>query len=168
MSSDSLGGTSGSEHETPKERTTRKWNEMLQELRVAQTGIQIIVGFLLTIPFSVGFEDLSTVDEVAYLVTVCSAILSAGLIIAPVAFHRVLFGKSEKQWLIGAANSTARAGLALMAVTMTGAMFLIFSRVVGPVAAIVAATACAVVLTTLWLVVPLFGGEEDQDAQQSG
>jgi Family of unknown function (DUF6328) len=168
MSSDSVGGTSGSEHETPKERTTRKWNEMLQELRVAQTGIQIIVGFLLTIPFTDRFEDLSTVDEVAYLITVCSAILSAGLIIAPVAFHRVLFGKSEKEWLIGAANATARAGLALMAVTMTGAVFLIFSQVVGPTAAIVASSVCAVVLVALWLVVPLLGGEEDQEDHASG
>ena len=159
--SDATGGTTGSEHESPKERTTRKWNEMLQELRVAQTGIQIITGFLLTIPFSDGFEDLTTVDEVAYLVTVCSSILSAGLIIAPVAFHRVLFGKSEKEWLIGSANATARAGLALMAVTMTGALFLIFSRVVGPVAATIAGVIGALVLTTLWLVVPLFGGEEE-------
>ena len=164
----SVEATAGSEHESPKQRTTRKWNEMLQELRVAQTGIQIITGFLLTIPFSDGFEDLTTVDEVAYLVTVCSSILSAGLIIAPVAFHRVLFGKSEKEWLIGAANATARAGLALMAVTMTGAVFLIFSQVVGPVAAIVAASVAILVLVGLWLVVPLFGGEEEQERHASG
>ncbi|WP_148573892.1 DUF6328 family protein [Nocardioides caldifontis] len=172
MSSDALGGTAGgttgSEQETPKERTTRKWNEMLQELRVAQTGIQIITGFLLTIPFSDGFEELTTADEVAYLVTVCSSILSAGLIIAPVAFHRVLFGKSEKEWLIHAADATARAGLALMAVTMTGAVFLVFGRVVGHVAATIAAAVAAVVLVTLWLVVPLFGGEREEDEDDGG
>jgi hypothetical protein len=162
VSSDGQQGAAGSEQETPKQRTTRKWNEMLQELRVAQTGIQIITGFLLTIPFSTGFDELSTVDEVAYLVTVSASILSAGLIIAPVAFHRVLFGRHEKEWLIGAADATARAGLALMGVTMTGAMFLVFSRVVGPVAATVAAAVTAVVLATLWLVVPAVGGELDE------
>ncbi len=160
MSSDGQGGAAN-EHESGKERTSRKWNEMLQELRVAQTGIQIITGFLLTIPFSVGFQDLTTVDEVAYLVTVCSSILSAGLIIAPVTFHRVLFGKRQKQWLIGAADASARAGLSLMAVTMTGAIFLVFGKVVGHVAATVAASITAVVLVALWLVVPLFGGDGD-------
>jgi hypothetical protein len=160
--SDATGGSEDGQ-ETRKERTTRKWNEMLQELRVAQTGIQIIVGFLLTIPFSDKFSELSTVDEVAYLITVCSAISSAGLIIAPVAFHRVLFGKSEKEWLIGAANATARLGLTLMAVTMTGAVFLVFGRVVGQPAATIAAVVAALFLASLWLVVPLFGGEEDDE-----
>ena len=166
MGSDASDGTTAPGHETPKQRTQRKWNEMLQELRVAQTGIQIITGFLLTIPFSDGFEDLGTVDEVAYLVTVTSSILSAGFIIAPVAFHRVLFGKSEKEWLIRAADATARAGLALMTVTMTGAVFLVFGRVAGPVAATVAASLAAVVLVSLWFGVPLFGGERAEDDQQ--
>ena len=74
--------------ESEKERTTRRWNEMLQELRVAQTGVQVLTGFLLTVPFSQRFSDLDPTTEDAYLVTVCSAVLAAGLLIAPVAFHR--------------------------------------------------------------------------------
>src|SRR5687768_7999605 len=123
------GAVSRSDHdggESRKERTTRKWNEMLQELRVAQTGVQVLTGFLLTVAFSQRFGDLDQTTQNAYLVTVCSAIASATLLIAPVAFHRVLFGKSEKEWLIGAANNSARAGLAMMAVTMIGVMFVIF------------------------------------------
>lgn len=154
-------GSSGDGTETPQERTTRKWNEMLQELRVAQTGVQVLTGFLLTVAFSQRFEELDQTTEVAYLVTSCSAVLSAGLLIAPVAFHRVLFGKREKEWLIPAANNAARAGLAMMAVTMTGVMFVIFALVVGRTAAIVSSSIAAAVLICLWLVVPLVGGERN-------
>lgn len=145
--------------ESRKERTTRKWNEMLQELRVAQTGVQVLTGFLLTVAFSQRFGDLDQTTEIAYLVTVCSAILSATFLIAPVAFHRVLFGKSEKEWLISAANNAARAGLAMMAVTMTGVMFVIFDLVVGRTGAVISSSATAAALVALWVVVPWIGGE---------
>lgn len=145
--------------ESHQERTTRKWNEMLQELRVAQTGVQVLTGFLLTVPFSQRFGDLEQTTTNAYLVTVGAAILSAGLLIAPVAFHRVLFGKSEKEWLIGAANYAARAGLAMMALTMTGVMFVVFDLVVGRTGAIISSSVTAAVLVVMWLVVPMVGGE---------
>jgi hypothetical protein len=83
------------EDESPRQRVRRKWGEMLQELRVAQMGVQILTGFLLTVPFSARFEDLSSTTRTAYLITVSLAILSAVLLIAPVAFHRVLYGRSE-------------------------------------------------------------------------
>lgn len=153
------GGGAGTEDESRKERTTRKWNEMLQELRVAQTGVQVLTGFLLTVAFSQRFGDLDQTTEIAYLVTVVAAISSATLLIAPVAFHRVLFGKSEKEWLISAANNAARAGLAMMAVTMTGVMFVIFDLVVGQTGAIISSSATAAALVVLWLVVPLVGGD---------
>ena len=151
-------GAQGDE-ESRKERTTRKWNEMLQELRVAQTGVQVLTGFLLTVAFSGRFAELDQTTEVAYLITVCAAISSATLLIAPVAFHRVLFGKSEKEWLISAANNAARGGLAMMAVTMIGVMFVIFALVVGRTAAIVSSSVTAAALVALWLVVPWVGGD---------
>ena len=153
--------SSGAESE--KERTTRKWNEMLQELRVAQTGVQVLAGFLLTVPFTQRFGDLDPSTEVAYLITMCSAILSAGLLIAPVAFHRVLFGKSEKEWLISAADIAARGGLTMMGVTMVGVVFVVFDLVVNTTVAIVAGGLTAAVLVTLWLVIPLIGGEVSDD-----
>ncbi len=152
--------TSNEDHEeSEKERTTRRWNEMLQELRVAQTGVQVLTGFLLTVPFSQRFSALDATTKNAYLVTVCAAVLAAGLLIAPVAFHRVLFGKSEKEWLVDAANISARAGLAMLAVTMCGVMFVVFSLVVGGVAAVVSSGLTAALLLALWLVVPWVGGE---------
>ena len=149
--------------ESEKERTTRRWNEMLQELRVAQTGVQVLTGFLLTVAFSQRFGDLDRTTETAYLITVCASVLATGLLIGPVAFHRVLFGKSEKEWLVGAANYAARAGLAMLAVTMTGVMFVIFDLVVGNTGAIISSAVTAGVLVTLWLVVPWVGGEVSDD-----
>ncbi len=140
--------------ESPKERSTRKWNEMLQELRVAQTGVQVLTGFLLTLPFTQRFVSLSATDRNAYLVTICCAIGSAACLIAPVAFHRVLFGRSEKQWLIGAANHVSRAGLTLMALTMTGSVFLVFDVMVGIGAAITACAVTLAVVLALWVAIP--------------
>ena len=150
---------SSEEQESDKQRTTRRWNEMLQELRVAQTGVQVLTGFLLTLPFSQRFGELDQVTKNAYLVTVSASILASGLLISPVAFHRVLFGKSEKKWLIEAANHSARAGLFMLALTMAGVMFLVFDLVVNRTAAVVATSVTLAVLASLWVVVPYVGGE---------
>jgi uncharacterized membrane protein len=158
----------GDDGESRKERTTRRWNEMLQELRVAQTGVQVLTGFLLTVPFSQGFSSLDEIDKIAYLVTVSASILAAGLLIAPVAFHRVLFGKSEKEWVVEAANISARIGMAMLGVTMSGVMFLVFDVVVSTTAAVIATSATALLLVALWLVVPLVGGEYDEEHSESG
>jgi hypothetical protein len=154
-------GSDSGEQESEKERTTRKWNEMLQELRVAQTGVQVLTGFLLTVSFSQRFPELSETDKVAYLITVSASILAAGLLIAPVAFHRVLFGKKEKEWLIEAANNAARVGLTMLGITMCGVMFLVFDLVWSMGAAIVATVITLLVLAGLWLVLPIVGGEQD-------
>jgi hypothetical protein len=157
-----------SDHESEKERTTRKWNEMLQELRVAQTGVQVLSGFLLTVPFTQRFGSLDQTDQDAYLVTVTASILAAGLLIAPVAFHRVLFGRSEKEWLITAANYAARAGLAMMGLTMGGVMFLVFDLVVNRGVAWVATLVTLGALVALWVVVPLVGGEYEDHQESRG
>jgi hypothetical protein len=153
----------GSEEESHQERNARRWNEMLQELRVAQTGVQVLTGFLLTVAFSQRFSSLDQVTTYAYLVTVCASVLSAGLLIAPAAFHRVLFGRRGKDWLIHAANVSARAGLAMLAVTMIGVMFVVFDLVVGLGAAVIASVITGAVLVALWLVVPVVGGVENED-----
>ena len=159
----SPGSSSGGGRETREERTTRRWNEMLQELRVAQTGVQVLTGFLLTVPFSQRFTDLDSVQRTAYLVVVSSSILAAGLLIAPVAFHRVLFGRNEKEWLVEAANNAARAGLTTLGVTMSGVVFLVFDVVLGRTASIVATSITVAVLASLWLVLPIVGAEVDSD-----
>lgn len=148
--------------ETEAERAARRWHEMLQELRVAQTGVQVLTGFLLTLPFSQRFDELDRTDKTAYLFTLSASILAAGLLIAPVAFHRVLAGKHEKAWLVSAANHLARGGLASLALTMTGVTFLVFGLVVSRTASYVAGGVTLATLTALWLVMPILGHERDR------
>ncbi len=141
--------------ETKDERLTRNWNELLQELRVTQTGSQILAGFLLTVPFSSRYETLTDTQVRIYLLVICGAVLSTGFVVAPVAFHRLLFRQRERDWLVSAANLTARVGLLLLAATSSGVLFLIFDVTVGGTAALVALVAALVFFVLLWAVLPL-------------
>src|SRR5215213_2429038 len=82
--------------ETERERINRNWDELLQELRVTQTGVQILTGFLLTLPFQQRFEDLDDYQRDLFLVLVLLAVLTTALIVAPVSLHRILFRKHLK------------------------------------------------------------------------
>ncbi|QZY29997.1 DUF6328 family protein [Nocardioides coralli] len=136
------------------ERLTRNWNEILQELRVAQTGVQILTGFLLTVPFASRFTDLTDRQVTVYLVVLSGSVLTTALVTAPVAYHRVLFRRREREWLVEAANVTARLGLTTMALTSAGVLFLVFDVVVGLLAAALALTAALACFVGLWAVVP--------------
>ena len=104
--------------ETAAERYDRNWLDLIQELRVAQTGIQVLAGFLLTVPFSFGFKDIANYDRVLFLVAVGLAMLTIGLMIAPVAMHRLLFGRRKKDVLVRVADRTAKFGLASLGLTL--------------------------------------------------
>lgn len=142
-------------HETSSEKMDRNWGELLQELRVTQTGAQIIVGFLLTLPFQQRFEMLDDVQRGTYLVLVLLAMLATALIVAPVSVHRVLFRRGMKPALVTAGDRLARAGLAVLALVLTGCTFLLFDVVWSRTVATVAAGAVGVTLLTFWLVIPL-------------
>lgn len=141
--------------ETPAETLTRNWNELLQELRVTQTGSQILTGFLLTVPFSNRFSELTSTQRGVYLAVLSGAIVSTALMLAPVAFHRILFRHGKRAWLVRTANQMARIGLGFVALTTTGVAFLVFDLVAGRAAAVVAAGVALVVFVALWVVVPL-------------
>ena len=142
-------------------RLTRNWNELLQELRVTQTGIQILTGFLLTVPFSTRFQQLSDLQVRVYLAVLCGAVLTTGFVIAPVAFHRVLFRQRMRGWLVTAANLSARVGLVLLAATVSGLLFLIFDVVLSLTPALIAVGAAAAFFLALWGVVPWWQREAD-------
>jgi ABC-type xylose transport system permease subunit len=143
-------------HEPISEETlTRNWNELLQELRVTQTGVQILTAFLLTVPFTDRFSDLDELQRNAYLVIVCGSVVTTGLVVAPVAFHRVLFRQRMRRWLVEAANQCARAGLAMLALTSAGALFLVFDVVTSRGLALVALVVAVLFFTTLWAIAPV-------------
>ena len=142
--------------ETEEERLARNWDEILQELRVTQTGTQILLGFLLTIPFQQRFGDLDEPQLVIYLGLVVAAALATILAIAPVALHRALFRRGAKPQLVFAANLLMRLALAAIALALSGTVFLIFDVVLGLVAAIAAGSATIVLTALLWAVLPTF------------
>lgn len=133
----------------------RNWNELLQELRVAQTGTQILTGFLLTLPFSSGFPKLEHDQKQLYLVVLLGSVIATGLNVAPVAYHRILFRRHKRRWLVAAANAAARAALVMLALDSAAVVLLVFDVVVGGVAAVIAALAVLGFLMLLWGVVPL-------------
>jgi len=145
----------GDRNETHTERMDRNWNELLQELRVTQTGVQILTGFLLTVPFQQRFGDLDAYQRNLYLELVVLAVITTGLIVAPVSVHRILFRKRLKAELVHAADRLARAGLGTLALVLSGTAMLIFDVVVGRTEGIVAGATVLVALTALWLVIPL-------------
>lgn len=133
----------------------RNWNELLQELRVAQTGTQIITGFLLTVPFSSGFPRLEDHQKILYLVVLLGSVVATGLNVAPVAYHRILFRRRKRRWLVAATNNAARAGLVMLGLDSAAAILLVFDVVAGTRAAIVAAGCVLAFLVVLWLGIPL-------------
>ncbi|WP_265443115.1 DUF6328 family protein [Flexivirga meconopsidis] len=142
-------------HETPAQRSDRNWNELLQELRVTQTGIQVMSGFLLTVPFSGRFDRLSDNQRVLYLVSLCLSLLATVLLVAPVSSHRILFRKHEKAALVEHAHMMARAGLVVFGAAMLAVAALVFSVVVSTTAAIVVAAVGLVAAVLVWVVLPL-------------
>jgi hypothetical protein len=133
----------------------RNWNELLQEIRVTETGVQILTGFLLTVPFSQRFADLDHLQRASYLVVLCGSVITTALVVAPAAFHRILFRHSARPWLVAAANRCARAGLVLMALTISGTLFLVFDVVVGTGAAVTALVVALILFGALWGITPL-------------
>jgi hypothetical protein len=141
--------------ESYQERLNRNFNELLQELRVTQTGVQILTGFLLTLPFTQRFKDLDWLQRDVYLGVLCGSVIATGLIIAPAAFHRALFRQGEREWLVSAANRAAAAGLFALAVTTSGVVWLVFDLVTVRTLAMVASAVALVYFATLWAALPL-------------
>lgn len=141
-------------NETFTERMDRNWNELLQELRVTQTGAQILTGFLLTVPFQSRFGDLDDYQRTTYLVLVVMAALATVLFVAPVSLHRLLFRRRLKPQLVDAGHWFARAGLVALALTLAGVTMLLFDVVLSRTAGHVVGGALLAVIAVAWLVLP--------------
>ena len=148
--------------ETPEDRADRNLSELLQELRVALPGVQVLFAFLLTVPFTQRFETLTEFQEgVYYGILLCTA-LSTALFIAPTAGHRILFRRQQKEYLVVAANRLALLGLGVLAVAMCGVIALISDLLFDGTVVWVATSGSALVFISLWYVGPLLRvGDED-------
>ncbi|RMI30386.1 DUF6328 family protein [Nocardia stercoris] len=140
--------------ETEDERLDRNWNSLIQELRVVQTGVQFLTGFLLTLPFQNRFADLPLPQRVLYLGVVGASIAATVCLMAPVAAHRMLFRRHQIENVVTTAHRYAIAGLGLLGIALTGVTVLIFDTVAGPVAAAAAGSVAGVSFVAVWLVHP--------------
>jgi hypothetical protein len=149
--------------ESLNERMDRNWNEILQELRVTQTGTQIFTGFLLTIAFQTRFTELTTFQVRVYLALVVAAVLTTAFGLAPVSLHRSLFRKGAKMIIVETAQVFMRITLVGVAVMLIGTVLLIFDLVLGRRAAfIVSGVTLLVVIILAVLPAVLRSSRRDQ------
>jgi O-antigen/teichoic acid export membrane protein len=141
-------------NETPTERLDRNWNDLLQELRVVQTGVQLLAGFLLTLPFQQKFASLSDGEKRVYMGAVIASILATGFFEAPVALHRALFRKHRRKETVQTAHRLTIAGIAILGLAIICVTTLIFDVVLGWTQGLVFGGLAAALLLVLWLVMP--------------
>ncbi len=141
--------------ETEAERLDRNWNSLLQELRVLQTGVQLLTGLLLTLPFQPRFGILDHPMRVVYLIAVGCSVASTVLLVAPVGMHRLLFRRHRLDRLVSAAHRCVYGGLSLLGAALAGVTVIVFDAVAGRPAALVAGAVAVVAFAVFWVAVPL-------------
>ncbi|WP_079122935.1 DUF6328 family protein [Streptomyces abyssalis] len=147
-------GALGSEN--ARERVNRQWQEILQETRVAQTGVQILFGFLLSVAFTARFTHLGTFDRTVYVITVILAAGATGALIAPVSIHRFLSGQRMKDDVVEAAGRLMMCGMVLLALTVGSTLLLILHVVLSNLIAEILVGAVMVWFVCCWYVLPAF------------
>jgi hypothetical protein len=148
-------GLDAEQPETARERVNRRWNELLQETRVAQTGVQILFGFLLSVSFTPLFQDLGTFERAVYITTVVLGAMSTASLIAPVSIHRFLSGQRLKDEVVETAGRLMVCGMVLLALTIGCTLLLILHVVVGGPLAVVLVGGVMLWFCLCWYVVPL-------------
>ena len=141
--------------ERPAERADRNMIELLQELRVAQTGVQILFAFLLSLTFTERFVRIDEFQRWTYVVTLLLTTLTTGLLVAPAAIHRMLFGQGVKAVTVSIGHRLFVSGLATLTLTLVGVVLLVLDIAVGRTFAWWTAGVVGVVLAGLWFVLPL-------------
>lgn len=154
--------------ESDHQRWIRNFQELLQELRVAQTGVQFLFAFLLGLAFTQRFEKITEPDRVVYVVTLVVTTMSAVLLIAPVSYHRIVFRRHLKPTLVRHAHLMAVGGLFLLALAVVGAVFLVVDVVFGTLVGGLVTGGVAGWFVVFWYLIPwLARGEYDEEGDES-
>ena len=141
--------------ETSAERADRNLSELLQELRVALPGVQVLFAFLLTVPFSQGFTKMTALQEKLYFAILLATAISTAFLVAPTANHRLLFRKRDKERIVIVSNRLAIIGIAFLAIAMCGVVLLISDFVFSPPTPVIATAGAVFVFGSLWFAIPL-------------
>jgi Family of unknown function (DUF6328) len=144
-----------SRNETPDERADRNMSELLQELRVALPGVQILFAFLLAVPFQQRFEQVSQFQKSTYFATLLLSAVATAFLISPSAYHRLNFRRRDKEYLVEIAGRFMVIGMAALALAMTGAVMFVTDELFRETAVAVTAAAVALMFALLWFVMPL-------------
>lgn len=142
--------------ENEQERRARELAELLQELRVVLPGVQVLFAFLLTVPFSARFGYVSPLQQTVFFGTLVCTAISAGLLLAPSAHHRLLWRQQAREHRLRMANRFAIAGMILLVPGMVGAIFVITDILFGSTAAAVGTAAIAAFFVCVWFVIPIW------------
>jgi Family of unknown function (DUF6328) len=141
--------------ETPMQRADRAYGEILQEVRVAQTGVQILFAFLLALAFQARFAGITSFQRSVYVATLMLCAAATALLIAPAAFHRMIYRRRLKQHLVRVANRLAITGLVLLLLSMVSAVLLVMDVILGLVPAVILAAVVLTWFTMWWFALPL-------------
>lgn len=137
--------------ESDLERADRNWDELLGELRVTQTGVAVLFSLLLTVPFSARFEDVTAFQRQVYLAALLLSAGSAIVLIAPVAYHRLLFRQRQKPHVVQVANRMAVAGLGLLGLTLVAVLLLVTDVLLARPVAVSVAAGFGAGIAALWV-----------------
>jgi uncharacterized protein DUF6328 len=158
-------GSSGSEvikaelddgrEESEQERLDRNLNELLQELRVAIPGVQVLFAFLLAVPFQTGFSKVNNFQRDVYFATLICTAISAVLLMSPTAYHRLTFRYQQKRKLVFYSNRFAIGGIVFLALAMTGAIILVTDVLFSTTAMLVVTALTVTIILVLWFALPL-------------
>ncbi len=167
MTAPRLSAHANQRHETRAERLDRNTIELLNELRVASTGIQVMFAFLLIVPFNSGFRRVSSFERTDYFVTLVCVAVAAILLMAPSIHHRLLFRHGEKGYLLKVANRLAILAMIFLGLGFVGILILLSDVVVGGAGPLIAGILAAAGIGGLWFVVPLVRRSEEPDESQT-
>lgn len=141
-------------NETTAEQADRNWGELLQEMRVMETGAQILTAFLFTLPFQQRFTQLDKIERTSYLVLLLLAVTVTALLLAPVSLHRILFRHRLKRALVERTGWFVRVTLVGVGLLVAGAAALVFDMVAGRIAGVVVLGLLLLLVTSLWFLYP--------------
>ncbi|WP_338890207.1 DUF6328 family protein [Rhodococcus sovatensis] len=153
--------------ESPTQTLDRNWICLLQELRVVQTGVQLLTGFLLILPFQDTFDRLPVYARATYVSTLAAAVAATVLLVAPVAMHRLLFRRKALAQLVAAAHRSTGAGLTFLGLALTGVVVLISEVVMSGYAALVGGVVALTAFVMLWAIIPFRMRPEEKNPPEA-
>jgi hypothetical protein len=149
------GKSTGGDGESRSERINRELIELINELRVALVGVQVLFAFLLAVPFAQGFADVTSFQRTLFFGVLCSTAIASALLVAPSAYHRLNFREKDKEQMLLTSNALMIGGLSFLGLSIIGAVSLVADYIYSPTMTIVSAVVGLVLFVGLWFVLPL-------------